>query len=266
VPSIADLARRLRAWASLRRIELKYTAIAAVLLGGIGALSQLGVFGDLDENLVDSLDATKGLGAIGMFLVAFVSNCMVLVQIPYTLPLLAAAISGASLTDMVVLGVAAGVGAGFGEIVKYHIAHRVLGRKKDLHRSRLFQWVLRQAEEKPKHVKWIVFVWAGSVLPDDTVVIPLAMVKYGVRRIAIPLFAGKVLHNVVFSLIFYGFSETAESLVDGGVHVDVAFAIIAMFLLIVLYQVEKALHEGGAVVEPDATVPTEPATDGATTD
>lgn len=265
MPSIADLARRLRAWARLRRIELKYTAIAAVILGGIGALSQLGAFGDLDQNLVDSFDASKGLGVVGMFLVAFVSNCMVLVQIPYTLPLLAAAISGASLTDMVVLGVAAGVGAGFGEIVKYHIADRVLRRKKDLHRSGLFQWVLRQAAEKPKHVKWIVFVWAGSVLPDDTVVIPLAMVKYGVRRIAIPLFAGKVLHNVVFSLIFYAFSETAASLVEGGVHVDVAFGIIAMFLLIVLYQVEKALHEQGEDPAPDAVV-TEPEPDDVTTD
>lgn len=258
MPSTADLARRLRAWARLRRIELKYVAIAAVVLGVIGALSQLGVFGDLDEDLFDWFDATKGLGAVGMLLVAFVSNTVVLVQIPYTLPLLAAAIGGASLTDMVVLGVAAGVGAGFGEVAKYHIADRVLSRKKDLHRSRLFQWVLRQAEERPRHVKWIVFVWAGSVLPDDTVIIPLAMVKYGIRRIALPLFTGKVLHNVVFSLIFYGFSTTAASFVEGGVHVDVAFGIIAMFLLIVLYQVEKAFHEQHEDSAPDAAIVAEP--------
>ncbi|HUV10264.1 MAG TPA: hypothetical protein VMX12_04740 [Acidimicrobiia bacterium] len=257
MPSTADLAGRLRAWARLRRVELKYTAIGACVLGGIGVVSGLGVLGDLDQNLVDSFDATKGLGAIGMLLVAFVSNCVVLVQIPYTLPLLAAAIGGASVADMLVLGVAAGIGAGFGEIVKYHIAHRVLSRKKDLHKSRLFQWVLRQAEEKPKHVKWIVFVWAGSVLPDDTVIIPLAMVKYGVKRIAVPLFAGKVLHNVVFSMIFYGFSATAESFVEGGVHVDLAFGVIAMFLLIVLYQVEKAFHEH------DEPVPDTPGQDSA---
>ena len=107
MPSTADLAGRLRAWARLRRIELKYTAIGAGLLGGIFALSRLGALGDFDQQVVDSLDATKGLGAIGMLLVAFVSNCVVLVQIPYTLPLLAAAIGGASALDMVVLGVAA---------------------------------------------------------------------------------------------------------------------------------------------------------------
>ncbi len=245
-----------------RRVELKYTAIGAVVLGGIGALSRIGAFGDLDQSLVDSFDATKGLGAIGMLFVAFVSNCVVLIQIPYTLPLLAAAISGASLVDMIVLGVAAGVGAGFGEVVKYHIADRVLRRKKNLHQSRLFRWVLRQAEEKPKHVKWIVFVWAGSVLPDDTVVIPLAMVKYGVRRIAIPLFAGKVLHNVVFSLIFYGFSATAKSFVEGSVHIDVAFGVITMFLLVVLYQVEKAFHDehddASARPRPEATPEAQP--------
>ncbi len=263
MPSTADLAGRFRAWIRLRRVELKYTAIGAFVLGGIGALSRLGVLGDLDQNLVDSFDATQGLGAVGMLVVAFVSNCVVLVQIPYTLPLLAAAISGASLVDMVVLGAAAGVGAGFGEIVKYHIAHRVLSRKKHLHKSRLFQWVLRQAEEKPTHVKWIVFAWAGSVLPDDTVIIPLAMVKYGVKRIAVPLFAGKVVHNIVFSLLFYGFSETARSFVKDGVHVDLAFGVIATFLLIVLYQVEKAFHEqdedesdDGVVSDPVAGGPT----------
>lgn len=232
----------MRAWAHRHRIEIKYVIIGAVLLGALIALDRTHVLGNLDHVVVDVLDATEGLGAIGMFLVALVSNCAVFIQVPYTLPMLSSALGGASYVDMLVLGVAAGVGAGFGEIIKYQVAHRVLSKKPHLHRSRLYQWVVRQAEEKPRHVKWIVFFWAGSVLPDDTVIIPLAMIKYGVRRIALPLFMGKVLHNIVFASIFYFLADEVEDIVKGGLRIDLAFGLIVTFLLIVAYQIEKARH------------------------
>ncbi|MEX0665593.1 MAG: hypothetical protein WD598_12620 [Acidimicrobiia bacterium] len=232
----------MRAWSRRHRIELKYLAIGVVALAVLITLDRTHVLGDLDHAVVDVLDATEGLGAIGIFVLALVSNCAVFIQIPYTLPLLSAALGGASVLDMLVLGVAAGVGAGFGEIIKYHVAHRVLSKKPNLHRSGLYRWVERQAEEKPRHIKWIVFMWAGSVLPDDTVIIPLAMIKYGVRRIALPLFLGKVFHNVLFAMIFFAVSEQAEDLVRGGLRIDLAFGLLVTFFLVVLYQVEKALH------------------------
>ena len=238
--------RGVRDWVQRHRVEVKYLAIGVVLLGTLITLDRTHVLGNLDHGVVDVLDATEGLGAIGMFLLALVSNCAVFVQIPYTLPLLSAALGGSSYLDMVVLGTAAGIGAGLGEIIKYHVAHRVLSKKPDLNRSGLYQWVLRQAEEKPKHVKWIVFLWAGSVLPDDTVIIPLAMIKYGVRRIAVPLFLGKVFHNVLFASIFFALSDQANDLVRGGLRIDLAFGLLVTFVLIVLYQVEKTLHHEAA--------------------
>jgi hypothetical protein len=231
-----------KAWITSHRVEIKYLVIGTVLLGALIALDETHVLGNLDHAVVDLLDASRGLGVIGMFLLALVSNCAVFVQVPYTLPLLSAAIGGSSLLNMVALGVAAGVGAGFGEIIKYHVAHRVLSERPQLNRSSLYRWVLRQAEERPRHVKWIVFVWAGSVLPDDTVIIPLAMIKYGVRRIAIPLFLGKVFHNVLFAIIFFALSKQAEDIVKGGLRVDLAFGLIVTFLLVVAYQIEKAHH------------------------
>ncbi len=98
------------------------------------------------------------------------------------------------------------------------------------------------ATEKPRHLKWIVFVWAATVIPDDTVVIPLAMIRYGVRRIAAPLFLGKVVHNLFFATLFYALSDTAEDLVKGGLRIDLAAGLLVVFFLVVLYQVEKALH------------------------
>jgi hypothetical protein len=147
-------------------------------------------------------------------------------------------------------------------VFKYHVAHRVLSERPNLHRSSLFRWVQRQADEKPKHVKWIVFVWAASVIPDDTVIIPLALIKYGVRRIAIPLFTGKVFHNVLFASIFFAFNKQLKSWVEGGLRVDIAFFLIITFLLVIAYQIEKAHHRDDidtATVGADAGETTEPA-------
>ncbi|MBM3671430.1 MAG: hypothetical protein FJW86_04505 [Actinobacteria bacterium] len=242
----------MREWARRHRVEIKYVLIGVVLLAILITLDRTEVLGNLDHVVVDVLDATEGLGALGMFVLALVSNCAVFIQIPYTLPLLSAAIGGSSYLDMLILGVAAGIGAGFGETVKYHVAHRVLSKKPNLHHSGLYQWVTRQAAENPKRVKWIVFLWAGSVLPDDTVVIPLAMIKYGVRRIALPLFLGKVFHNVLFASIFYAISDTADDLVRSGLRIDLAFGLLVTFFLVVLYQVEKAMREGSADPVTDA--------------
>jgi membrane protein DedA with SNARE-associated domain len=232
----------MRSWVHAHRIEVKYLVIGALVIGALIALDRSEVLGNLDHVVTDVLDATKGLGAVGMFVVALVSNCAVFVQIPYTLPLLSAAISGSSLGDMLILGTAAGIGAGFGEIIKYHVADRVLAKRPDLGRSGLYQWALRQATEKPRHVKWIVFIWAATIIPDDTVVIPLAMIRYGIRRIWVPLFVGKVVHNLFFATLFYALSDTAEDLVKGGLRIDLAAGLLVAFFLVVLYQVEKALH------------------------
>jgi len=240
----------MRSWIRAYHIDVKYALIGTVVIGTLIALDRAHVLGNLDHAVTDMLDATGGIGAVGMFLIALVSNCALFVQIPYTLPLLSAAISGATMLDMLILGFAAGVGAGFGEVIKYHVAHRVLAKKPNLRRSQLYRWVERQATEKPRHVKWIVFVWAASVIPDDTVIIPLAMIRYGVRRIAVPLFTGKVIHNLLFASLFFALSDTAEDILKGGVRVDLAFGMTVSFLLVVLYQAEKALHHGQTAPEP----------------
>jgi membrane protein YqaA with SNARE-associated domain len=222
------------------RIELKYLAIAIVVIGALFALEVLNLLAGLDTAVADFLTATEGLGAIGMFAAALISNCAILVQIPYTLPLLSAALSGADLGEMLLLGVAAGIGAGCGEVIKYTIADRVLARRPDLGRSPMYQRTARIARERPRLVGVLVFVWAASILPDDAVVLPLAMIRYGVRRIAAPLFIGKVLHNLFFAALFFWASDWAGSEVKRGVRVDFALSLMVVFVLLVLYQVEKA--------------------------
>jgi len=222
------------------QLRLKYGAIAVLLLGGLVALDRLDAFSGINRSLDNAMDATSRLGAVGMFVVALVANLSIIVQIPYTLPLLSAALRGTSLPGMLGLGLAAGLGAGIGVILSYKIADLLLARRPDLARSPMFRWVERNVDRRPGITALVIFLVAATPLPDDTVIVPLATVRYRMRRFALPMFLGKVVHNVVAASLFYTFSSWATRNVSGQAKTDLALGIVVIFLLIVFYQAEKA--------------------------
>jgi hypothetical protein len=77
------------------------------------------------------------------------------------------------------------------------------------------------------------------VLPDDTVVIPLAMMRYGLRKIWLPLFSGKVLHCLVVAAVFHAFTAWAGDHVSAGIKTDLGLGILIAFVILILYQAEK---------------------------
>ena len=228
------------------RLEIKYGLIGVLLLGGLIALSSTGALSGLNGVVDDLMDAATDVGFIGIFLIALIANSSLLIQIPYTVPLVSLALAGASLEKMVLMGVASGVGAGFGEVISYGIASKVLGRNPALIESSLFQWVRRTVLAHPRATPFLVFVWAASILPDDTIVIPLAMMRYGMKRIAVPLFLGKVAHGLGVALIAYYFTSWAADSISSGVKTDLALGIIIAFVLVILYQVERTRLEAKA--------------------
>ena len=226
----------------------KYVAIGLAIAIAIAALQETHVLGVVDGAVDHVLDLTAQFGAPGMFVAGLLGNASILVQVPYTLPLLSVALDGATLPDLLVLGLACGVGAGVGEIISYLIADAILARAPDLPESRVYRWIERNTEHHPVLTKLAVFVWAVTPLPDDTVIVPLAMVDYGVCRIAMPLFLGKVAHNLVIAFAFYEFSTWSTAQATPQVKTDFALVIIVAFVLLVLYQVERARCGRGDVV------------------
>jgi hypothetical protein len=82
---------------------------------------------------------------------------------------------------------------------------------------------------------------------------PLAMVRYGMRRLAVPLFLGKFLHNVLLALLFALFASWAENNVSEQASTDLALAVALVFMLLVAYHAEKARVAGRRVTgEPGA--------------
>jgi hypothetical protein len=218
----------------------KYALIGVTLAVALALLQESHVLSVMTTVVDGFLDLAARFGAPGMFVAGVIGNASVLVQVPYTLPLLSVALDGATLPHLLVLGLACGVGAGVGEIISYVIADAILTRTPGLPDSRVYQWIERNTDRHPVLTKLAIFVWAVTPLPDDTVIVPLAMVDYGVRRIALPLFTGKVVHNLVIAFAFYQFSSWSTAQASPQVKTDLALVIIVAFVLVVLYQVERA--------------------------
>lgn len=232
------------------RVEIKYGLLIFLLLGGLILLDRVDAFSGLDRFVNDGMDALSEFGIVGMFIIAIIGNSSLLIQVPYTVPLVSIALNGSSLGHLLFLGLGAGIGAGIGEIISYMIADKVLANNPDLPKSSLYQWVDRTVKGYPRSTPWIIFIWAASFLPDDTVLISLAMVKYGLKRIALPLFMGKLAHNLLFALALYLAADEISQRVSNEVQTDLALGILIVFVLVILYQVEKSKTVVQAITHP----------------
>ena len=230
---------------------MKYLVIAAIVLGLLVLLVRADAFSGINDAVDSAIDQGAKFGFVGIFLIALVANLSLIVQIPYTLPLLAAAVQGDSLSHMMELGLAAGIGSGIGALVSYVVADKLLARVPDLADSRLYQWVSRNAETRPRHTSAAVFVVAATILPDDTAIIPLAMIGYSWRRIATPLLTGKLVHNATVAFAFYYFTQVFAGTISKGVKTDLSLGLMLLFVLLTCYQAEKVRARTTTDDEPE---------------
>jgi hypothetical protein len=220
-------------------IELKYAMIAILLVILFVALHAANVFSGVNNTVKSGVDWLAGLGSIGVFFLALIANASIIIQIPYTLPLLSAALGGASFVSMMLLGVASGLGAGIGALAGYKVADAIVGRTPQAPDGRVFRWISRNVDHRPRLTTFAIFGVAASPLPDTTVVMPLALVHYGLRKAAMPLFLGKFVHNVLLALIFYAFASWSADHVSEQASTDLALAVAVIFMLLVAYSAEK---------------------------
>jgi membrane protein YqaA with SNARE-associated domain len=153
--------------------------------------------------------------------------------------MLSVALYSDNLLELLVLGVATGVGAGLGEIVSYAIAYNIAAQIQELSKSALFRWIRRTIHDHPRTIPIMVFIGALFPIPDDLVIMPLAMLSYPVRKLMLPMFSGKVIHNVSVAFVFHYATDTVRDQVSGDVNVDLSLGILIVFIMIILYQIEK---------------------------
>jgi hypothetical protein len=221
-------------------IELKYALISIIVIALFIVLQSSDALEGVNDTVNDGVDTLARLGSIGVFVIALVANASIIIQIPYTLPLLSAALGGAGTVSMLVLGVASGLGAGIGAILAYKVADTVVVKTQARPEGRAFRWITRNTDSRPRLTTLVIFLIALSPLPDGTIVMPLAMVRYGLRRLWLPLFFGKFFHNVLLALLFSLFASWAENNVSKEASTSLALAVAVIFMLLVAYHAEKA--------------------------
>lgn len=236
-------------WLRKHRIEVKYALIAVGLLAALAALQGTGALDHWVAALDPFLAALGGLGLLGAFLLGLVGNSSLMLQVPYTVPILSAALAGSPLPYLLGLGAAAGIGATAGELVSYTIADQIL-RHQQLSPSRLYRWVHVTVAAHPRAIPWLVFGFAATLLPDDAVLIPLAMVSYGALRLLLPLLLGKLAYCLGSAVLFDLLGDRAAAHIPASVTADLAIVLVVGLVLVVLYQAEAGRARG----EPTASV------------
>lgn len=222
------------------RIEIKYIILTAILIGGLLLLAGTDAFHGLESDMNRFMDDMAGLGLAGVFVVALIANASLLIQVPYTLPMLSVALYSDNLAELVALGVATGVGAGLGEIVSYAIAFNIAAQIKELSKSSFFRWIRDTIDDHPRSIPLFVFIGAVFPIPDDLIIMPLAVINYPIRKLLLPMFVGKIIHNFTVAFVFHYATDQARGYASGDVNVDLSLGILVIFVMVIAYQVEKA--------------------------
>lgn len=237
VAGIQQLGHRLRSW----RLEIKYSLITVILLGVLYGLSRSGTLTGVQERIIALIDATAGYGLVGLFVGALLANLAIMISVPYTAIVVAVALASHSLLDMLIICVVSGLGSGLGKIITYALAHNIAAGQRNLEYSPLLVRVRTYVEEHPRAAPILVFLAAFTILPDDWVMVPLALVQYPVGKTVVPMITGKMLHGV--SLIFIVLLAIDPEDMAARSKADLTLAVLIVSLVIVLYQIEHNLQK-----------------------
>ncbi len=201
--------------ATLKRLrfgsEERFLVIALAALGAIGLVFWLvpGWTGGVQSFWETTIRFSLGNGYWGAALFAFLSNNTIVIPVPYTLALI---FFGATGLNPYLLGAAAGLGAAIGEMTAYLVGRGGSVLVKDKHRKSLdmFRHIITR---RPKIMPFIIFLFGVSPLPDDIVLIPLGLVRYGFWRSILPMAAGKIILTTAFAFLGTASTQTIESIV-----------------------------------------------------
>jgi len=149
---------------------------------------------------------------LAVFVVTIIGNASIFIAIPYPLAILYALASG---VDLAILIVVASAAAAIGELSSYMVG--ALGRKIKEEYKDFYDRLSSLLERNRKKVYLIVFLMAATPLPDDLILIPLGLARFGLLKSFVPCFLGKlvlIFILVVFSEFFVRTTTSSSVLLD----------------------------------------------------
>ncbi len=223
---------------SRRSLEIKYLLIGIVLLSVQYYLSHHGLLQSVQERTIALIDTAAGYGLVGVFAGAVLANLAILISVPYTAITVTVALATGDPVSLVVICVVTGLGAGVGKIISYTLAHNLAAQHEaQLAASPLLAHLQDFLAAHPRTAPLLVFLAAFTILPDDWVMVPLALIRYPVRRTVLPMLIGKVLHGLSLIVMILLAVEPEEMTASS--RADLTLSTLIISLLVVLYQIEQ---------------------------
>jgi len=180
------------------------------------------------------------------FLISIFGNTTVFVPIPYTAVVFI--MTSQVGLDPLLLGLISGLGAAMGELTSYALGAGG-GRYLEGHGySKRFSSLHTFLLEHRRLVPLVIYLFAATPLPDDIIMVPLGIIRYGLMRTLIPCFLGKTTLLIIIGFIGSFLSGLGESLLGDpvtGILFDlatIAFIITSVYV-IVEYDWSKLLEK-----------------------
>ncbi|MEM2109926.1 MAG: VTT domain-containing protein [Candidatus Odinarchaeota archaeon] len=206
--------------------------ITAVIVAGIVlyiVFSSPGImafFDGLSTVMYDFVVNNPVSAYFGAFIISTFSNFTVFLPVPYALAIFL--LGAQPFINPLLLALICGLGSGIGEVSAYLIG---LGGRK---------FIERKYEKNLKSVGalierygfWAIVLFAATPLPDDTLLIPLGVLRYNLAKALIACIFGKIL---LCSLLAFGGRlgwGFVELIFTGGGTIGTVLAIIGTILLI----------------------------------
>ncbi len=221
------------------QLELKYGVILLLLSTMLMLVGQLEELKGIHAAVDTFFDQMLALDVLGGFWLALVGNATLVIQVPYTLPMLSAAFYSHDTLKVVALSIGTGVGAGIGATISYSLAHRITAKIDGLSRTTTYLLMEKTISKYPASIPILIFIIVATPIPDMLIILPLAMTAYPARRVFLPLLTAKVAHCIVLALIAHYSADTLSGMISNGVRVEFALLLLVGFVLLMAYQVEK---------------------------
>ena len=141
------------------------------------------------NNLIDKVKTfAQNQGYWGAFLFATFGSTSIMIPLPIPLVILLLASAG---LNPILLGLIGGVGSVVGESTAYLVGRG--GRKiASSGYQKKFQHLNQLIISQPRLTPFLIYLFAATPLPDDILLVPLGLIKYGYWKVMVPCFLGKM--------------------------------------------------------------------------